>query len=232
MCLKKGTQDTCTYTPTARDSRSRRSEAKSSRASSIAVATDGSPAGFRPVVTTPSQRPRAQFGDQSLGSQDAEGDELIDEDADSETDYVPDSRDSVERTNQQRPLMLSSSSGDKGIKQSLDLRFIQSSLPSVALPTIHWPRHTNLKLTFLIKLVFVGNTAALSFLRFLQKTLKHYVGPSGFTDRQHSHNWFEMTGSDVDGGTFYDGLGEPEKNDLIHCFLDAVGHVPMCSVEQ
>lgn len=231
LCLKKGTQDTCTYTPTARDRSSRRSEAKSSRANSIAVATNVSSADFRPVITTPSQRPRAQFGDQPLASQDAEGDEVVDEDADSETDYVPDSRNSVERTSQQRPLMLSSSSGDKGIKQSLDLKFIHTLLPLIALPTIKWPCHNkNPKLTFLAKLVFVGNTAALSFLRFLQKTLKHYVGPSGFTDRQHSHNWFEMAGSDVDGGTFYDGLGETEKNDLIHCFLDAVGLMPMYSI--
>ncbi|KAJ0104034.1 hypothetical protein J7T55_009699 [Diaporthe amygdali] len=182
LCLKKGTQDTCTYRPTARGRRSRHSESKSPQASSIAVATDASPAGFRSILTIPAQPPRAQVGDRSLASQDAEVDEVVDEDADSETDYVPDSRNSVERANQQRPLMLSSSSGDK---------------------------------------VFVGNTAALSFLRFLQKTIKHYVGPSGFTDRRHSHNWFEMTGSDVDGGIFYDGLGENEKKGLINCFLDA-----------
>lgn len=95
-----------------------------------------------------------------------------------------------------------------------------------------WPCHTNTELTFLPKIVFVGNTAALSFLRFLQKTLKHYVGPSGFTDRQHSHNWFEMTGSDVDGGTFYDSLGQNDKKNLIHCFLDAVSHFSMCFNEK
>lgn len=113
------------HNPTARDRSSRRSEAKSSRANSIAVATDASSADFRPVITSPAQRARAQFGDQPLASQDAEVDEVVDEDADSETDYVPDSRNSVERTSQQRPLMLSSSSGDKGIKQSLEFRFIQ-----------------------------------------------------------------------------------------------------------
>lgn len=40
-----------------------------------------------------------------------------------------------------------------------------------------------------------------------------------------------MTESDVGGGTFYDGLGETEKKNLIHCFLDAVGSVPMLPVE-
>lgn len=118
LCLKKGTQDTCTYTPTARDRSSRHSESQSSRANSIAVATDVPPADSRSGPTIPSQQPRAQFDDRSLASQDAEADEAVDEDADSETDYVPDSRNSGERTNQQRPLMLYSSSGDKGIKQS------------------------------------------------------------------------------------------------------------------
>lgn len=78
----------------------------------------------------------------------------------------------------------------------------------------------------MIRSVFVGNTAALSFLRFLQKTLKHYVGPSGFTDRQHSHNWFEVTGSEPDSGEFRDDLGDVEKNELVRCFLDAVSLVP------
>lgn len=228
LCLKKGTQDTCTFTPTARDRRhSRHSASNSSQANSIAVANDVFPVDPGPVLAVSSQGPRAQSGDRSIASQDAEGDEIVEEDADSETDYIPDSRNSVERSDQQRPLMLSSSSGDKGIKQSLNLKLKQSLLPLFALLKIKWPRHTNTKLTLLAQLVFVGNTAALSFLRFLQKTLKHYVGPSGFTDRQHSHNWFEMTGSDVDGEIFYDGLDENEKKDLIHCFLNAVGQVPM-----
>lgn len=69
--------------------------------------------------------------------------------------------------------------------------------------------------------VFVGNTAALSFLRFLQKTLKHYVGPSGFTDRKHSHTWFEVTDPEL-GGTFSDDLDADKKAVLSRCFLDAV----------
>lgn len=121
LCVKKGTQDTCTFTPTARDRRSQRSASKASRANSIAVANDAATVDFGSVIAGPSQGSGAGFGDRSVTSQDAEGDEVVDEDAESETDYVPDSRDSVERTDQQRPLMLSSSSGDKGIKNFTNL---------------------------------------------------------------------------------------------------------------
>lgn len=130
LCVKKGTQDTCTFTPTARDRRSsRRSASNLSQANAISVTTDVSTAEFGSVLAGPSQRTIAQSSNRSLASQDAEGDEEVDEEVDSETDYVPDSRDFVERTNQQRPLMLSSSSGDKGINQPLDLRFKQNLLP-------------------------------------------------------------------------------------------------------
>lgn len=121
LCVKKGTQDTCTFTPTARDRRSQRSGSKVSQANSIAVANDVSSVDFGSVLAGPSQGSAADFGDRSLTSQDAEGDDIVDEDAGSETDYVPESRQSVERTDQQRPLMLSSSSGDKGIKHFLYL---------------------------------------------------------------------------------------------------------------
>lgn len=115
LCLKKGTQDTCTYTPTARDRNNRRSESKSSQANSIAVATNVSPVDFGSELPIPSsQRPSARLGDRSPSSQDVEVDDAVD-DADSETDYLPDSRNSVERTDQQQSLMLQSSSGDKGI---------------------------------------------------------------------------------------------------------------------
>lgn len=60
-------------------------------------------------------------------------------------------------------------------------------------------------------------------MRFLQRTLKHYVGPSGFTDRQHSHSLFELASSEADGDIFYDDLDENEKKTLVRCFLDAVG---------
>ncbi|KAJ4423610.1 hypothetical protein N0V82_001778 [Gnomoniopsis sp. IMI 355080] len=68
--------------------------------------------------------------------------------------------------------------------------------------------------------VFVGNTAALSFLRFLQRTLKHYVGPSGFTDREHSHKWFEVPDPEL-CSSFTEDVGNDEKAVLSRCFLDA-----------
>lgn len=73
--------------------------------------------------------------------------------------------------------------------------------------------------------VFVGNAAALSFLRFLQKTLKQYVGPTRFTDREHSHKWFEVTDPELDGA-FSDDLDGEEKAVLIRCFMEAVSASP------
>jgi hypothetical protein len=70
--------------------------------------------------------------------------------------------------------------------------------------------------------VFVGNTAAISFLRFLQKLLKRYVGPVGFTDRQHSHNLFELATAEPDDKGFCDDMEDSYKDTLIQCFLDAV----------
>jgi hypothetical protein len=136
LCLKKGMQDTCTFTPTARDRRSsqRSRSSRSSQPNPIAVDAAAAAAAasadvqvstpdfgstIRAFVPSVQARTRSQFDDPSnaSGSQDAEGDEIEEEDpedADSETDYMPDSRNSVEVTEQQRPLMLSSSSGDKG----------------------------------------------------------------------------------------------------------------------
>ncbi|KAI1376815.1 hypothetical protein F4677DRAFT_445138 [Hypoxylon crocopeplum] len=68
--------------------------------------------------------------------------------------------------------------------------------------------------------VFVGTTAAISFLQFLQKTLEHYVGPSGFTDGQHSRKLFEARTYDVDVDNFQDSLEDEEKRALIQCFLE------------
>lgn len=228
LCLKKGTQDACTYTPTSRDRRSRHSQSAPSQASSIAVAPAKSQADSRPIPSGPFQRQEAPFGTEPSALHDTHI-ELVDEDAESETDYLPDSRASLDRTAEQRPVMLYSSSGDKGILVVLPLLSWSDALNNTySLPfgsCCDAPIRSNSS-SRTGKLVFVGNTAALSFLRFLQKTLKHYVGPSGFTDRQHSHNWFEVTGLETESGTFYDDLGDDEKDEIIHCFLDAVSHMP------
>ncbi|KAF3760702.1 hypothetical protein M406DRAFT_63880 [Cryphonectria parasitica EP155] len=179
LCLKKGTQDTCTYTPTARGKRSRYSHSVIPQPPAVAVVNENVSTDANDPIQQPPRGPGYSSGSEISQQPQTQG---ATEDADSETDDGPDPRNSVERSAQQRPLMLSSSSGAK---------------------------------------VFVGNTAALSFLRFLQKTLKLYVGPSGFTDGQHSHSWFELAGPEASGEDFRDDLGEVEKNDLVRCFLEA-----------
>lgn len=73
--------------------------------------------------------------------------------------------------------------------------------------------------------VFVGNTAAISFLKFLQKTLERYLGPSGFTDDQESHRLFEADTTGIISSRFYDGLSLGDRKAFVHCFLDAVSFV-------
>lgn len=117
LCLKKGTPDTCNYTPTSRDRRRRQSQSDISRTNSIVVAAGDTPAGFETIRTIPSHRLGLQSSNQRpaylVQSPQAQA---IDDDAESETDYVPDSRDSVERTNEQRPALLYNTSGDKGMR--------------------------------------------------------------------------------------------------------------------
>lgn len=120
LCLKKGTQDACTYTPTARDKRSRPSPqqlnaatATSSHPESISVAIESSPADFRSILTGSTQRSRHPLVDRGFLHSQNDDAQDADDDADSGTEENPDSRNSVE-TSTQKPVMLSSSSGDKG----------------------------------------------------------------------------------------------------------------------
>lgn len=111
LCLKKGTQDSCTYTPTARDRRTRYSRSDTSYTTRRSVtAVDGTEdlsTNLASILTgTSAQRPRPQFGEPTRAAED---------DADSETENIPESRDSVEGSTQ-KPVMLSSSSGDKGMR--------------------------------------------------------------------------------------------------------------------
>ncbi|KAH8682636.1 hypothetical protein BX600DRAFT_506210 [Xylariales sp. PMI_506] len=69
--------------------------------------------------------------------------------------------------------------------------------------------------------VFVGGTAAIPFLRFLQTTLKRHAGPSGFTDGQDSDNWFELSSLEATEGQFKDDLSIEVKKHLVNFFLDA-----------
>lgn len=70
--------------------------------------------------------------------------------------------------------------------------------------------------------VFVGNTAALSFHQFLRKILKRFAGPSSFTEGQQSRRMLEIDIPDSEASAFRDDLAEEEKRALIQCFLDAV----------
>lgn len=69
--------------------------------------------------------------------------------------------------------------------------------------------------------VFIGNTAAISFLRFLQKTLEHYVGPSGFTAAQESQSLFEADTIERESSHLYDELSLDDRKLFAHSFLDA-----------
>lgn len=126
LCLKKGTQNTCTYTPTARDKRSRPPRQQSATATTVtsshpkraSVATENSPTDFRSILTGSTQRSRDHFGDGVFSQQQDEVVQDAEEDADSESEENPESRNSVERSTQ-KPVMLSSSSGDKGMASYL-----------------------------------------------------------------------------------------------------------------
>ncbi|KAH6637944.1 hypothetical protein C7974DRAFT_390570 [Boeremia exigua] len=95
---------------------------------------------------------------------------------------------------------------------SIDTR--GSSIEVMAQPSIMLSSHSGEK-------VFVGNTAAISFLQFLQKTLERQVGPSGFTDAQESRRLFEADAVDNGSSRFYDGLCIEDKKAYIQYFFDA-----------
>ncbi|ESZ97463.1 hypothetical protein SBOR_2152 [Sclerotinia borealis F-4128] len=66
--------------------------------------------------------------------------------------------------------------------------------------------------------VYIGNIAAISFLRFLQTTLKRYIGTSVFTERQESNVMLEVEVS-RNNSPFEDDLDLAEKQNLIACFM-------------
>lgn len=110
LCIKKGTQDTCTFTPTPRDRRSRHTRSTSQVASFATgpstLSTDGRSIQSTQPQPQPSIPPNARLNGQARGS---------DEDSDSETDDLEDSRGCIEKR-AQRPVMLDNSNGDKGTR--------------------------------------------------------------------------------------------------------------------
>ncbi|KAF2008375.1 hypothetical protein BU24DRAFT_475544 [Aaosphaeria arxii CBS 175.79] len=69
--------------------------------------------------------------------------------------------------------------------------------------------------------VFIGNTAAISFLRFLQRTLERNAGTSCFTDAQESHRLFEAETTSIGSSAFYDSMSLEDRISFIQSFLDA-----------
>lgn len=70
-------------------------------------------------------------------------------------------------------------------------------------------------------IVYVGNIAAISFLHFLQTTLKRYIGTSVFTERRESNVMLEVEIS-RDNSPFEDDLDLEEKQNLIACYMRVV----------
>ncbi|KAK6615709.1 hypothetical protein H4I95_00861 [Botrytis cinerea] len=66
--------------------------------------------------------------------------------------------------------------------------------------------------------IYVGNIAAISFLHFLQTTLKRYIGTSVFTERRESNVMLEVEIS-RDNSPFEDDLDLEEKQNLIACYM-------------
>lgn len=72
--------------------------------------------------------------------------------------------------------------------------------------------------------LYVGETASLSFLQFLRKTLRQQMGPSPFTESEFSNQMLEV---DMDGARLdsIDDLDQVESGDqrraLIQCYFEA-----------
>jgi hypothetical protein len=73
--------------------------------------------------------------------------------------------------------------------------------------------------------VYIGGSAAISFLQFIRKTLTKYSGPSRFTESRNRHAMLEAEPeSDIE--PFEDFVSPQAKLELIKCFLHAVGLSP------
>jgi hypothetical protein len=77
-------------------------------------------------------------------------------------------------------------------------------------------------------LVYVGSSAAISFLRFVRKVMRHYAGPSAFTESQTRHTMFEEAVQEPVYGKFEDVLSHSAKVALVNCFLAEVSSSPFC----
>lgn len=74
--------------------------------------------------------------------------------------------------------------------------------------------------------VYIGRSAALSFLQFLRATLKQYAGPSAFTESQTRHMMLEESVVGAGPSEFHDELDHQGKASLIMVFLQEVCVAP------
>lgn len=112
LCIKKGTQDKCTFTPTPRDRRTRHTRSASQAVSFAAAPSLSTDHRSTQSQTQSSIRAFAPLDGQAGGN---------DEDSDSETDDIDDGRGCIEKR-AQRPVMLDNSNGDKGNRNRITLR--------------------------------------------------------------------------------------------------------------
>ncbi|KAH8719250.1 hypothetical protein GQ44DRAFT_762120 [Phaeosphaeriaceae sp. PMI808] len=101
----------------------------------------------------------------------------------------------------------------RGLEDSLDNEVRDSSSDAMRQPPVVLSNVSGEK-------VFIGNTAAMSFLRFVQKTLKRHIGPSCFTDAPENQTLANANTSDMGSSSFYDGLSLDGQNNYIQYFLD------------
>jgi hypothetical protein len=70
--------------------------------------------------------------------------------------------------------------------------------------------------------LYVGETASLSFLQFLRKTLRHHMGPSPFTESEFSNQMLEVEQDKRVASDEPDDLeNRDQKRALIQCFFEA-----------
>lgn len=118
----------------------------------------------------------------------------------------------------QRSTMLRNSQGEQGqgSPSLFEVIFIKKNYKKSHC-LVHKEVVTQKKLIHLI--VYIGNIAAISFLHFLQTTLKRYIGTSIFTERHESTVVLEVETS-RDNGLFEDDLSIAEKQSLIGCLWE------------
>lgn len=72
--------------------------------------------------------------------------------------------------------------------------------------------------------VYVGSTAAISFLQHLRDTLRYHAGPSEFTESQGRLTMLEAEAPTNDDALFIGSLDSSRSHALVNHFLEVVSH--------